>query len=124
MTTSAAQSDLRIRNTEPRDFQGIGDLCRRVYPETPPWSPEQLASHLHVFPEGQFVAVVGENEHVVGMSSSLIIHCDCYDMFDSWEVFTANGLLTNHDPVRGHTLYGNEVIVDPVMQGHGLGHKL
>ena len=117
-------SQLRIRNTQASDFEGIGDLCRRVYPETSPWNPAQLESHLHVFPDGQFVALYGDDEHVVGMSSSLIIHWDNYDMFDDWESFTANGMLTNHDPVKGHTLYGNEIIVDPTLQGHGMGHKL
>lgn len=115
---------LRIRNTEPRDFAGIGALCRRVYPETAPWTPEQLASHLRVFAAGQFVAVYGEDEHVVGMSASLIVRWDHYDMFDSWEAFTANGMLTNHDAAQGHTLYGVEAIVDPTLQGHGMGHQL
>ena len=114
----------RIRNTEPRDFAGIGDLCRRVYPETSPWSPEQLASHLRVFAPGQFVAVHGEDERVVGMTSSLIVRWDHYDMFDDWDQFTAHGTLTNHDPEHGHTLYGVEAIVDPALQGHGLGHKI
>jgi GNAT superfamily N-acetyltransferase len=95
-----------------------------VYPETSPWNREQLASHHQVFPEGQFVAVHGDDERVVGMSSSLILHWDNYDMFDDWEAFTAKGMLTNHDPVRGHTLYGNEIIVDPALQGHGLGRLL
>jgi len=27
-----ADPQLKLRNTEPRDFDGIGDLCRRVYP--------------------------------------------------------------------------------------------
>ncbi len=117
-------SALRVRNTQPDDFEGIGDLCRRVYPETSPWNAEQLGSHLRVFPEGQFVAVYGEDERVVGMSSSLIIHWDNYDMFDNWDEFTAHGMLTNHDPVKGHTLYGVEVIVDPALQGHGMGHQL
>lgn len=115
---------LRIRHTHPRDFDGIGDLCRRTYPETSPWSPAQLASHLRVFPEGQFVALSSEDEHVVGMSASLILRWDHYDMFDSWDDFTANGMLTNHDPDHGQTLYGAEAIVDPALQGHGLGHKL
>jgi ribosomal protein S18 acetylase RimI-like enzyme len=115
---------LRIRNTEPRDFAGIGDLCRRVYPEDAPWSPAQLGSHLRVFPEGQFVATLGPEECVVGMASSLIVHWDNYDMFDDWDAFTAHGALTNHDPTHGHTLYGVEIIVDPTMRGHGLGHKM
>jgi GNAT superfamily N-acetyltransferase len=118
------RSALRVRNTQSRDFDGIGDLCRRVYPETSPWNAEQLGSHLHVFAEGQFIAVYGEDERVVGMSSSLIIHWDNYDMFDSWDEFTAHGTLTNHDPVHGHTLYGVEILVDPALQGHGVGHRL
>ena len=28
----------RIRNTTPADFDGIADLCRRVYPEDAPWT--------------------------------------------------------------------------------------
>ena len=115
---------LNIRNAEPRDFTGIGDLCRRVYPETAPWTPEQLGSHHRVFAEGQFVATAGAEERIVGMSSSLIVHWDHYDMFDSWDAFTANGMLTNHDAATGHTLYGVELIIDPAMQGHGLGHKM
>lgn len=122
MTTPAAT--LSIANTQACDFDAIADLCRRVYPETTPWSPAQLASHLRVFPEGQFVARFGADARVVGMSSSLIVNWDHYDMFDSWEDFTANGMLTNHDPTNGRTLYGVELIVDPTLQGHGLGHQL
>jgi len=113
---------LRIRNTHASDFASIGDLCRRVYPETSPWSAEQLASHLRVFPEGQFVAVAGDR--VVGMTSSLVIAWDHYDMFDNWDEFTARGTLANHDRAHGQTLYGVEAIVDPTLQGHGLGHKI
>jgi ribosomal protein S18 acetylase RimI-like enzyme len=124
--TAMATPDLavRIRNTQASDFDGIGDLCRRVYPETSPWSPEQLASHLRVFPEGQFVAVAGDEERVVAMSASLVIAWDHYDMFDDWDEFTAHGTLTNHDREHGQTLYGVEAIVDPALQGHGLGHKI
>ena len=117
-------SEVCVRNTQEQDFDGIGDLCRRVYPETSPWNAEQLGSHLRVFAEGQFVAVVGREERVVGMSSSLVVHWNDYDMFDSWEAFTANGTLANHDTKRGHTLYGVEIIIDPTLQGHGMGHKL
>jgi hypothetical protein len=115
---------LTLRNTEPRDFAGIGDLCRRVYPETSPWNPEQLASHLRVFAPGQYVVVEGPDERVVGMTASLIVRWDHYDMFDTWDDLTAHGMLTNHDGQNGHTLYGVEAIIDPAMQGHGLGHKI
>jgi len=124
LSTSQPQSEVRVRNTLPRDFDGISELCRRTYPDTPPWNAEQLSSHLRVFPEGQFVAVFGREEKVVGMCASLIVDWEDYAMLDSWEQFTADGLFTNHDPHRGRTLYGAEVIVDATLQHHGIGDKL
>ena len=113
-----------VRNTGPRDFPGITDLCRRIYPDTPPWNAEQLSSHLRVFPEGQFVAVQGADETVVGMSASLIIDWEDYNLLENWDQFTADGMFSNHDPKHGRTLYGAEVIVDPALQHHGVGDKL
>jgi GNAT superfamily N-acetyltransferase len=122
--SAAQQEQVIVRNTEPRDFEGIGDLCRRIYPETPPWNATQLSSHLRVFPEGQFVAVFGAEQKVVGMCASLIVDWEDYEILENWEQFTANGTFTNHDPQRGRTLYGAEVIVDPTLQHHGIGDKL
>ena len=112
------------RNTERRDFPQIAELCRRVYPNEEPWTPEQLGSHLRLFPEGQFVVIDREADRVVGMCASLIVRWDRYDMFDSWEDLTADGMFTNHDRERGRTLYAAEAIVDPTLQGHGIGGKL
>ena len=119
-----ATDRVRVRNTEPRDFAGISELCRCVYPNERPWMAEQLTSHLRVFPEGQFVAIDLDGDRVVGMQANLLVRWECYDDFDSWEDFTADGMFTNHDPVHGRTMYGAEAIVDPTMQGHGIGGKL
>jgi ribosomal protein S18 acetylase RimI-like enzyme len=119
-----ANPAISIRHTQPRDIEGIVELCLRVYPDTPPWQPEQLHSHLRVFPEGQFVAVVGPEQRVVGMAACCIVDWDHYHMLDSWETFTADGMFTNHDPIHGRTLYGAEIIVDPEIQGHGIGSRL
>jgi GNAT superfamily N-acetyltransferase len=118
------REQVTVRNTETRDFGGIADLCRRIYPDTPPWNAEQLSSHLRLFPDGQFVAVFGAEENVVGMSASLIVDWEDYNLLEGWEQFTADGMFTNHDPRRGRTLYGAEVIVDPTLQHHGIGDKL
>lgn len=118
------QEQVIVRNTESHDFAGITDLCCRIYPDTPPWNAEQLSSHLRLFPDGQFVAVFGAEEKVVGMSASLIVDWEDYNLLESWEQFTADGMFTNHDPRRGRTLYGAEVIVDPTLQHHGIGDKL
>jgi ribosomal protein S18 acetylase RimI-like enzyme len=115
---------IRVRNTEPRDFAGIEEITRQVYPGAPPWSRMQLESHLRVFPEGQFVAVEAGTERVVGMAASLILLWDDYEIHHTWRDFTDNGMFTNHDPERGHTLYGAEVMVAPSAQRRGIGKKL
>lgn len=112
-----------VRNTKARDFDQIVGLSRRVY-GSDAWRKEQLASHLRVFPEGQFVAVRGEAEQVVGISSSLIVNWDDYDVRDDWRDFTEAGMFTNHDPSAGRTLYGAEVMVDPDARRSGVGSKL
>lgn len=114
----------RVRNTEERDFPGIIALTRRVYPNSVPWSPDQLAAHLRVFPEGQFVAEREGHPGLAGMAASLIVRWDDYDATASWRDFTDSGMFTNHDPVNGHTLYGAEVMVDPGIQRSGVGAAL
>lgn len=110
-----------VRQTRPEDFPAITDVCREVYPATPPWGEKQLASHLQVFPEGQLVAEI--EGLVVGMAASLIVAWDDYEMQDSWRDMTDYGMFTNHDP-EGRTLYGAEVMVRPSAQGRGAGKAL
>ncbi|MGA7990705.1 MAG: GNAT family N-acetyltransferase [Thermoanaerobaculia bacterium] len=106
------------------DIPGIIELCQRVYPHSAPWTAEQLTSHLRVFPEGQLVAVDDATDRIVGMAASLIVYWDDYDLMASWRDFTDHGLFTNHDPGRGRTLYGAEVMVDPDLRGRGIGSAL
>ena len=117
-------SPIVVRTTRSEDFPGIVALCRRVYPESPPWGPAQLTSHLAVFPQGQFVAVDSATGTVVGMAASLIVRWDDYETSGTWRDFTNHGYFTNHDPETGRTLYGAEVMVDPALQRRGVGRKL
>jgi ribosomal protein S18 acetylase RimI-like enzyme len=115
--------EIAVRNTTPADLAGIVAMSDEVYPGTP-WPVASLASHLRVFPQGQFVAVRQDTGEVVGMSASLIVLWDDYEMNSSWRDFTDAGLFTNHDPKHGRTLYGAEVMVKPSLQGNGIGKKL
>ena len=115
---------ITVRNTQPGDFAGIIAMTENVYTSSRPWRVDQLQSHLRVFPEGQFVAVEEGTETVFGMAASLIIKWDDYDTFANWQVFTEHGTFTNHDPARGRTLYGAEVMVHPKAQRRGVGSKL
>lgn len=114
---------ITIRNTRFEDAPAIIELSRAVYPSSQPWAEAQLASHLEVFPEGQFVAVE-DGERVVGMAASLVVLWDDYDMDTDWRDFTDHGMFTNHDLLYGRTLYGAEVMVDPRKQGLGIGKRL
>jgi GNAT superfamily N-acetyltransferase len=113
-----------VRETRPQDFEQIAELGRAVYPEAPPWTPQQLASHRRVFPEGQFVAVEEGTERVMAMAASLIVRWDDYDLMTHWRDFTDNGTFSNHDPARGRTLYGAEIMVRPATQRRGVGSKI
>lgn len=119
-----ADEHVVVRRTRRKDFDGIIALSRVVYPGSPSWTERQLASHLELFPEGQLVAVSGEDGAIVGMAASLIVRWDDYDQGSSWREFTDAGMLTNHDPERGKTLYGAEVMVHPEAQRRGIGKSL
>lgn len=113
-----------VRSTRAEDFPAIIALTRRVYPDSQPWNEEQLASHLQLFPEGQLVAEDQPGGAIIGMAASLIVLWDDYRIVDSWRNFTATGMFTNHDPVKGRTLYGAEIMVDPSLQSKGVGSAL
>jgi GNAT superfamily N-acetyltransferase len=100
------------------------EVCRRVYPEARPWTEAQLASHLRVFPDGQFVVEEIDTGRIVGMAASLVVRWDDYDFHAGWREWTAGGFFTNHDPEGGRTLYGAEVMVDPAYQRRGIGKRL
>lgn len=120
---SADGPPVTVRPTRPDDLAGIVALCAGVYPGSPTWTVVQLESHLRLFPDGQFVAVE-QSGAVVGMAASLIVLWDDYTISTTWRDFTDYGMFTNHDPARGRTLYGAEVMVHPRCQGMGIGGKL
>ncbi|MBA3949706.1 MAG: GNAT family N-acetyltransferase [Acidobacteria bacterium] len=111
-----------VRELRSWDFPAIHAMSKKIYPDSPAWSDAQLGSHLAVFPEGQLVAEVDGD--VMGMAASLIVLWDDYSLETSWREFTANGFFTNHDPEKGRTLYGAEIMVHADHQGEGIGKAL
>lgn len=123
MSRAELKKAVTVRTTRPDDIPQIVELSDRIYPNAG-WKPEQLQKHLQVFPQGQLVAEDTRNGRIVGSASSLIILWDDYDVTLSYKDFTDNGYFTNHDPEHGQTLYGAEVMVDPQLQGGGIGKKI
>jgi GNAT superfamily N-acetyltransferase len=116
-------SEYRIRPMQPADYARIGEICRVVYPHDTPYTPEELAAHRAVFPQGQFVAEHVPTGEAVGVHFTLRLRMADYHIDDTWDVLTARGTFADHDPA-GPTLYGADVFVSPDHQHHGLAHAL
>ena len=115
--------DYRIRLMQAADYAAISEICREVYPHDTPYTAEELAAHHAVYPQGQFVAEHAPTGKPVGVHFTLRLRMADYHVDDSWDVLTAHGTFTDHDPA-GPTLYGADVFVSPQHQHHGLAHAL
>lgn len=120
MFLSPPGNDIRIRHLAVRDFARITEIGKVLYPEEKPWRAKTFQSQLDHFARGQMVAVDGETDHVVGYAASLIIVWEDYGHGHTWNEVTGNGTFKTHDPT-GRTLYGADVMVDPGVQGKGVG---
>jgi GNAT superfamily N-acetyltransferase len=121
---SPTKGPYHVVNTRPEHFEGIRALTELVYPGSAPWSLAQLQSHLDIFPEGQFVVIDDDTNVVIGMAASLIVWWEEYEFTENWLSFTDAGMFTNHDPEKGRTLYGAEVMTHPKRRGLGVGKAL
>ncbi len=113
---------LRLMRDE--DINPLIQICKLVYPDQAPYSVEELADHRKVFPEGQFVVEHAESGDVVGVQATLVLRWVDYGDNASWDAFTDKGTFLNHDPVKGHTVYGADMMVHPRHQHHGLSRTL
>lgn len=122
--SSAGQ--LMVRNVRREDIPVLIEIYSRAFPsllETDDlWEPEQLQSHLDLFPEGQFIAEL--DGEIVGAASSLIVNLGKDPLRPhTYYGITDDGYFYNHD-AQGDTLYGADVYVDPKVQRGGIGKAL
>ena len=117
---------LTIRNTTPDDIEKIVQLQKESFPilarSDNTWHPEELKSHLRIFPLGQFVAVE-EDGDIVGSASTLIITLNPEYAEYTWKEITADGMITNHN-TNGDSLYGADISTHPKFRHEGIGSML
>jgi ribosomal protein S18 acetylase RimI-like enzyme len=115
-----------VRNTQPEDIPKIVDLQKESFPYLARygniWYPEELESHLRIFPQGQFVAVE-PNGMVVGSASTLIVLLNPEYAEHTWKEITADGTFTNHNS-NGDSLYGADISTHPKHRHEGIGGML
>lgn len=112
-----------VRNTQTEDVPKIVDLQKESFPYLARygniWHPEELESHLRIFPQGQFVAVEPDGL-IVGSASTLAVLLDPEYEEHTWKEITADGLFTNHNP-DGDSLYGADISTHPKHRHEGIG---
>lgn len=114
---------LIVRQATLQDVPAIIALSRRVYEGTGMYGYTEgpLIGQMNNFPEGQFVAMVGEK--VVGYCATFRIAGEVALAPHGWTSITGNGYASRHDP-EGDWLYGMEVCVDPDYRGYRIGQRL
>ena len=124
MTKNPAK--VKVRRATRTDIPALVELNIAAYPnlaeENIVWGEAHLASHLRIFPQGQFVAEV--KGKVVGAASTLVVDMGPDPLRNhTWSGVTDSGYFTNHD-LTGDTLYGGDVYVHPEARGLGVGAAL
>jgi predicted amidohydrolase len=112
---------LLVRQMKIGDLKAVAKLQERCFPGVPPWSEEQLRSHIRVFPEGQLVVEL--DGEIVATSSSLIVEGAPFQDPHTHKQVTGGGMLTTHDP-EGDMLYGIDIAVDPQHRGWRLSRRI
>lgn len=117
---------LIIRSTRLDDIEKIVKLQQESFPILARydniWHPEELKSHLQIFPLGQFV-VVEEDGEVVGSASTLIVTLNPEYAEHTWKGITSDGMFTDHNP-NGDRLYGADISTHPKFRHEGIGSML
>ncbi|MBX7108425.1 MAG: GNAT family N-acetyltransferase [Chitinophagales bacterium] len=116
---------IRIINTGFIHAVSLEALQRKVFPtlaEDELLHADQYIKHMEIFPEGQFVALYGEQ--VVGATTSIRYHYDIQNPeHHTFQEVMGGGWLTTHEK-DGEWLYGIDVSVDPSFRKMGIAKAL
>ena len=116
--------EIRVINVEPKYCHALEQLQRECFPtlgEDELMTQDMFLKHCEIFPEGEFVALVGDK--VVGLGSGFFIDFDFDAPNHKFMDIIAGGYYTNHDP-DGDWYYGADISVHPDYRGRGIGNLL
>jgi predicted amidohydrolase/ribosomal protein S18 acetylase RimI-like enzyme len=112
---------IHVRQLTMDDYDALVAMQQKCFPSMKPWSREQIASQLELFPKGQLgIEIDGQ---LAASSSSLIVQYKPGMEWHNWTAIADGGYIRNHDP-KGDTLYGIEIMVDPEFRGMKLSRRL
>lgn len=115
--------DVTITSTQPHHAEQLEALQELVFPSLSKESlirREHYLNHIKVFPEGQFVAVIGDR--VIGMTTTMRDTLNLHSHHSFIETF-GNGMLDNHLPF-GDWMHGLDIGTHPDFRGLGIASYL
>jgi GNAT superfamily N-acetyltransferase len=119
------KSGIVITSLRAEHARQLERLQHIVFPTLAPellFRAEHYLKHLDIFPEGQFVALHGEQ--VVGATSTVRLHYSHgHDKHPSFAEIIQGGWLTSHQ-ANGDWLYGADVSVHPHFRRMGIARGL
>jgi hypothetical protein len=75
-----------------RYVEQMGALQRAAYEDDDVMTADHFRSHLHYFPEGQFIAIDTATDQVVGLTSGMRVDFNRAEkLLESWHVTTGGG---------------------------------
>ncbi len=110
-----------VRQLTLDDYDALVKMQERCFPGMATWGRDQIESQLNIFPEGQICIEI--DGKLAASSSSLILEYDPALEWHNWKAVADEGYIRNHK-VRGDTLYGIEIMVDPEFRGMKLSRRL
>jgi ribosomal protein S18 acetylase RimI-like enzyme len=117
-------SEVRIVNLEPHLAAELEQIELTCFPMANPddlLSKEDIEAYARTFPEGYFVAIVGDR--AVGMGAGIYLDFDFENPQHTIASITGDHQCGNHDP-DGEWYYGTDITVLPEYRGRGIGGML
>jgi predicted N-acetyltransferase YhbS len=113
-----------IKTIRPEHAKALEQLQRGCFPtlgENELMLEEHFLNHCKVFPDGNFVALIGER--VVGLGSGFLIDFDFDDSQHTFQEINDGGYYGHHDN-SGDWYYGGDISVHPDFRRRGIGSQL
>lgn len=120
---------IRIVNIRPEYAEALEQLQRDCFPtlgEQELMRREHFLAHCEIFPEGNFVALLAEEdgtERVIGLGSGFFVDFDFDHPNHTFLEIIDNGYFGHHNP-EGAYYYGADISVHPDYRGQGIGRML